>query len=278
MNVSARALWFIESHLSDSLSLETIAAAEGVPVFHLARAFSLAVGCGPAAYVRSRRLGEAARKLAAGAPDILALALESGYGSHEAFTRAFRDAFGVTPQQLRAAGNLQEIDPMTPKRLDPATDTPLPPPRRIELEPLRIAGLAQRHEGSNAAIPEQWNRFMPWLDRIPGRRGPDTFGVVYDFEPGGAMHYLCGVQVEPRPRELPAPLTFLQLPAGPYAVFHHAGHVAEVAATWTAIWNDALPRHALRPRDGAPAFERYGPRFDPRTGTGGFDIWLPLAD
>jgi len=102
MNVSARALWFIESHLSDSLSLETIAAAVGVPVFHLARAFSLAVGCGPAAYVRSRRLGEAARKLAAGAPDILALALESGYGSHEAFTRAFRDEWPLTEDQKLA--------------------------------------------------------------------------------------------------------------------------------------------------------------------------------
>ncbi len=85
-------------------------------------------------------------------------------------------------------------------------------------------------------------------------------------------------EVEPRPRGLPAPLTSLQLPAGPYAVFHHAGHVAEAAATWTAIWNDALPRHALQPRDDAPAFERYGPRFDPRTGSGGFDIWLPLAE
>ncbi len=49
MSISGRALWFIESHLSDSLSLETIAAAVGVSVFHLSRAFSLAVGSGPMA-------------------------------------------------------------------------------------------------------------------------------------------------------------------------------------------------------------------------------------
>jgi len=40
-------------------------------------------------YVRGRQLTEAARCLASGAPDILAIALEAGYGSHEAFTRAF---------------------------------------------------------------------------------------------------------------------------------------------------------------------------------------------
>jgi AraC family transcriptional regulator len=46
-------------------------------------------------YVRGRRLTEAAKVLSDGAPDILTVALDAGYGSHEAFTRAFRDQFGV---------------------------------------------------------------------------------------------------------------------------------------------------------------------------------------
>ena len=48
-------------------------------------------------YVRARRL---TRRTHAGAnaPDILQVALDAGYGSHEAFTRAFRDCFGITPE------------------------------------------------------------------------------------------------------------------------------------------------------------------------------------
>ena len=49
----------------------------------------------PMAYVRARRLSDAARALIAGAPDILRLALDSGYASHEAFSRAFKSQFGL---------------------------------------------------------------------------------------------------------------------------------------------------------------------------------------
>ena len=49
-------------------------------------------------YMRGRRLSEAARVLANGGADILTVALDFGYGSHEAFTRAFRRSqFGVNP-------------------------------------------------------------------------------------------------------------------------------------------------------------------------------------
>ena len=57
-----------------------------------------------------RRLSEAARVLANGSPDILTVALDFGYGSHEAFTRAFRDQFGMTPESVRAQGHLDNVN------------------------------------------------------------------------------------------------------------------------------------------------------------------------
>src|SRR5262249_49837613 len=90
VSVSRKALWYIDSHLGGDLALESIAGVVGVSRFHLSRAFGLSTGSALASYVRGRRLSEAARRLADGAPDILAVALDTGYGSHEAFTRAFR--------------------------------------------------------------------------------------------------------------------------------------------------------------------------------------------
>src|SRR5262245_16837557 len=98
VNPIARALWFVESHFAQEITLDEVAAGAGVSRYHLSRTFSLATGTGLMAYVRARRLTEAARALAAGAPDILTVALDWGYGSHEAFSRAFRDHFEVTPE------------------------------------------------------------------------------------------------------------------------------------------------------------------------------------
>src|ERR1700738_340053 len=106
MNPAQKALWFIESHLGDALTLDEIAAIGGVSRYHMVRAFAAATGLSVMRYVRARRLSEAARALANGAPDILGVALDADYGSHEAFTRAFRDHFGITPEALRAQRRL----------------------------------------------------------------------------------------------------------------------------------------------------------------------------
>jgi AraC family transcriptional regulator len=97
MSLPDKALWIIERNSTEPLTLDGIAATCGVSRSHLAHAFGTATGVSVMQYVRGRRLSAAARALAAGAPDILAIALEAGYGSHEAFTRAFRDRFQQTP-------------------------------------------------------------------------------------------------------------------------------------------------------------------------------------
>ena len=88
-NPAGKALWYIESHFGQEITLDVLAETVGVSRYHLSRAFGLATGSSVMQYVRARRLTKAARSLAAGAPDILAVALDAGYGSHEAFTARF---------------------------------------------------------------------------------------------------------------------------------------------------------------------------------------------
>ena len=68
VSVTPKALWYIESHLDSELSLEAIAEAAGVSRFHLSRAFASSLGISLTGYTRARRLSEAARRLAQGAP------------------------------------------------------------------------------------------------------------------------------------------------------------------------------------------------------------------
>jgi AraC family transcriptional regulator len=85
---------------------------------------------------------------------------------------------------------------------------------------------------------------------------------------------MCGVEVE-RSRALPKGLQSVQVPAHEYAVFVHRGHVAGIRDTISAIWNKWLPASGYRAAE-APTLERYGPEFNPTTGMGGFEIWIPV--
>src|SRR5690349_19120981 len=58
MNPAQKALWFIESHLADPLTLDDVAAIGGVSRFHMVRAFAAATGFSVMRYVRARRLTE----------------------------------------------------------------------------------------------------------------------------------------------------------------------------------------------------------------------------
>src|ERR1700741_3229351 len=118
VNPIDKALWYIESHFGDELALEEGARSGGLSRFHVTRAFGMATGHSIMRYVRARRLGEAARTLANGAPDILAVALDAGYGSHEAFTRAFRDQFGATPEEVRATGRIDTLNLVEPIKMN----------------------------------------------------------------------------------------------------------------------------------------------------------------
>lgn len=276
MNLVGKALWYIESHFAEELALEDIAAICDVSRFHMSRAFGLATGRSIMRYVRGRRLTEAARALSLGAPDILSVALDAGYGSHEAFTRAFRDQFGITPEAVRQRGDLGNLELVEAIKMNETAAVNLEDPRREAGGPLLIAGLRARYSNETiAGIPMQWQRFRPYIAGLPGRVGGVTYGVCCDFDASGHFDYVCGVAVSGL-SELPAELSGVRVPAQNYVVFRHRGHISGIPATWQAIMGTWLPSSGLRMAD-TPNFERYAEDFDPDTGLGGAEIWIPVG-
>jgi AraC family transcriptional regulator len=277
MNPAQKALWFIESHLADALTLDEIASVGGVSRFHMVRAFAAATGLSVMRYVRARRLSEAARALVSGAPDILALALDADYGSHEAFTRAFRDHFGVTPEAVRAAARLDHLKLQEPIVMDSTALDGLRAPRFETSKPLLIAGLGERYTWeTSAAIPGQWQRFNQSVRNIPGRIGQVSYGVCCNGDDAGNYDYIAGVEV-PDFSDLPREFSKVRIPEQKYAVFTHAEHISTVRRTINTIWNHWLPASGMKVAD-APNFERYDVNFDPLTGNGGLEIWVPVRE
>jgi AraC family transcriptional regulator len=277
MNAIEKAIWFIENHFAEPITLESIADACAVSPYHLTRIFSMAAGHSVMRYVRQRRLTEAARVLAAGAPDILSVALDAGYNSHEAFTRAFRDHFGLTPEVLRAAGSLTNIQLTEPTRMN-ISDVPLAqlqPPRFETYKTRLIAGIGGRYNAETcAAIPSQWQRFVPYLGTISAQPGRATYGVVCNSDNEGNIEYICGVEVSTF-TGIPEDWSRLRIPEQCYAVFPHEGHVSAIRSTWLTIFSTWLPESGYH-ASGGPEFERYSEKFDPVAGTGGIEIWIPI--
>jgi AraC family transcriptional regulator len=174
-----KALWTIERHLERLLTLGDLADACGVSQFHLAHAFGEATGLSVMQYVRGRRLTEAAQSLTSGnAPDILNLALDAGYGSHEAFSRAFRAQFGATPEMVRKSKTVENLAMIRPMKVPERTGFTLESPRFVSSPAMLVAGLAERHSfGATQGIPGQWQRFMKHYAEIPHKVQPIPLGV-----------------------------------------------------------------------------------------------------
>jgi AraC family transcriptional regulator len=271
-----KAIWYVESHFAAPIALEDVAEKCGVSPYHLTRAFAAVTGLSVMRYVRARRLTEAARMLAGGAPDILTVALDAGYGSHEAFTRAFREQFGLTPEEVRARGHLETLDLQEPFAMNDTPSPALEEPRLVTTrKPLLIAGIGQRYsDATRAAMPAQWQRFAPHIGHVPGQVGHTTYGVVCNGDDEGNVDYICGVEVADF-GELPDTFARLRIAPAQYAVFVHRDHISTIHSTFCAIWERWLPQSGYRAAD-APFFERYDERFNPHTGQGVVEIWMPV--
>jgi AraC family transcriptional regulator len=268
------ALWFIENKLTGELSLQKIAQAVGVSNHHLARAFNSATGLSLMRYARARRLSEAAKALIIGTPSILTVALDVGYGSHEAFTRAFREQFGITPDRLRSVGNLVHLNLVEPIRMDNSWLIDLGEPRLEEYGELLIAGLGARYTfETNQGIPAQWQKFGPHIGHVPGQIRPETYGVSCNFDESGSFEYIAGVQVCDFSK-VPDGFATVKIPAHRYAIFTHPAHVSMLRRTHYTIWNKWQPSSGFEIL--GANFERYGKGFDPLSGTGPIEVWMPV--
>jgi len=278
-----KALWVMESRFGGDVSLDELSQAAGISRYHFAHVFAMTTGQSAMRYMRGRRLSEAARALSSGCPNILTVALDFGYSSHEAFTRAFRDQFGLTPETVRAQHNLDNVNLVEAIKMDDGPIMTLAPPRIEQRGLLLIAGLGGRYSVDTPQnIPALWQRFQPHLGHVPGQvfaagrrlKGGRTFGVCYNIDDDCNFDYLAGVEVSGF-SDLPAELARLRIPAQRYAIFTHREHVSTMHNVQMTIWTKWLPESGYQAVD-APYLEYYDEEFDGRTGMGGSQIWIPI--
>lgn len=269
-----KALWFIESRIHDDFTLQHVAVASGVSKHHLIRAFGKSVGLSVMKYVKARRLTEAAKILANGAPSILTVALITRYQSHEAFTRAFTYYFQLSPRQIRDLGSTKALNLFEALMLD--SDTVILPQSVIEeREGFIASGLLKRYNAqTKTAIPSLWHELDQYLERSNGQLNTKSFGVCSNYSDKGCFDYLCGTAAPLSGHDVVGKQNVI-VPSGHYASFLHSGHISGIRSSWNKIYNDWLPSSGYRLIN-SPEFESYSADFDPVSCRGSVSIHIPV--
>jgi AraC family transcriptional regulator len=227
----------IQHNLDGPLPLDELAGVAHFSPFHFHRVFRGMVGEAVGEHVRRLRLERAARRLQRSERAIIEVALEAGYETHESFTRAFADAFGMPPSEFRRnheASLLARLPAGAPSRASGF--------RVRRLDAMRVAFI--RHVGPYNEVGKAWSKLFPWAG-MQGLLGPGTrvLGISYDdpdITPPEKLRYDAALTLS-RPSAPSGEIGVVEVPGGEYATALHTGpynclsdSYAELAGKWLA--------------------------------------------
>jgi AraC family transcriptional regulator len=277
-----RVLVHIQKNLDAPLPLDELAGVACFSPFHFHRVFRGMVGESVKEHVRRLRLERAAQWLRHSERPVTQIAFDSGYDSHEAFTRAFRAMFDCAPSEYRearagASGAAPELPPRARLGTRPAG---APLDVRVEvLGPLRLAFV--RHVGPYDTVGATWAKLMAWAGRR-GLLGPGMrlLGIVHDdpeITSPEKLRYDAAVVVHGA-AEPEGETGVQEIPRGEYGVALHRGPYERLGETYARLCGEWLPRSGREPAS-APALEEYhnAPQFT-RPENLLTSVYLPLAE
>ncbi|MFD5148836.1 GyrI-like domain-containing protein [Streptomyces sp. NPDC058401] len=280
-----RLVGLVEEHLDGEFDVRGLAGELGTTEYHLRRMFSSLAGMPLSEYVRRRRMTVAAADVVRGEDDLLGIAVRYGYGSTEAFGRAFRAVHGVGPRDVRRDGGPLRTQPRLRIRLTVEGSSPMDT-RLVDRPAFRLVGHAARvpliHEGVNphiqrhiAALPQEEHLRLKALgDTEPAGLLQVSDGVDPDGREGSELTYLHGVAVG-GDSAAPGDLDVIGVPAGMWAVFRTAGPFPQaLQTTWAATATEWFPSNPWRLRPG-PSIVAFLERADDFS-TATCELWLPV--
>ncbi len=264
-----RVLVYIQQQLDAPLNLDELARLANFSPFHFHRVFTGMLGESVQSHIRRLRLERAATRLKMGTDPVTQLAFEAGYETHEAFSRAFKAAFGVAPSRFRALkrpypgaeamahrgrvhyreGRLRDFSAHRGGQTMNVTIRKMPP-RRVAFV---------RHMGPYSTCGEAWDRVCGFLGK-EGLLGGDTLfiGISHDdpevTQPAKIRYDACATVDEGF--EPQGDIGVQTIAGGDYAVTTHFGAYEALNGTYSALLGQWLPRSG-RALAQAPCLEIY---------------------
>ncbi|MGI2329042.1 AraC family transcriptional regulator [Planococcus sp. YIM B11945] len=277
------ALRYIEAHLDEAIDFSEVAAIAGVSKFHFRKMFSYLSGMSLSAYIRNRRLSQAAIDLQEGTERVLDVAVKYGYDSADGFARAFRDWAGVNPSEVKSSSSFKMFPRLTfQMTIQGGMDMEY---QIAEKDAFKLVGIKKRipivFEGQNPEImkmaqsitAEQREKLQKW-------RNTDVKTVVnasFNFDEGryeeqGELDQLLG-SITTLDNDFEG-FDVVEVPAGSWAIFKTEGPFPQTLQdAWGKIFSEWLPSSHYELIDG-PEISFNGDMSELQNVSS--EIWIPV--
>lgn len=234
---------YIAQHLNEKLSLDQLSDIACISKYHFHRLFTAHVGLSVQQYIRWLRLKKSAHQLIVESDkSIINIAIDAGFESHEAFSRAFKQASGFSPKAFRMQKDWSSWETI-----------PYELPRKgvkevnVKIKEMKARRLAMvEHRGDPKFMGASVNQLVTWakaqtMDLKP--KPGEAFGFAYDdpkTTPVTEFRFDLGVTV-PESLKMGKDVVEKYLPAGRYATVLHKGSRDNIDQLIYALYRDWLP-------------------------------------
>ncbi|MCS5711297.1 GyrI-like domain-containing protein [Candidatus Berkiella aquae] len=234
---------FIGKHLDDKLTLAQLSDISCFSKYHFHRLFTAYTGLSLQQYIRWLRLKRAAHQLIIDKEiSIINIAINAGFESHEAFTRAFKQSCGLSPSEFRhhASWHVWEKPPYClPKQGNLKMNVTI---KNMNARRLAII----EHRGNPQKIGSSVSQLITWAKAQAVSLKPkagEAFGFAYDdpkTTPAAEFRFDLGITI-PESLKLEGAVIEKRLPAGRYAVIQHKGSRDYISEVIYSLYREWLP-------------------------------------
>lgn len=236
-------LAFIGKHLDEKLTLTQLSDITCFSKYHFHRIFTAYTGLSLQQYIRWLRLKRAAHQLIIDKElSIITIAIDAGFESHEAFSRAFKQVCGLSPSEFRQESSSLRWE-IPPYQLPKHEETNM----NVMIKNLPERRLAvMEHHGEPSRVSETVNKLIRWAKSQPLNlklKPGDAFGFAYNDPKATPLdEFRLDLSLTiPEQLMLGSEVIERRLPAGRYAVVMHKGSHDRIADTVYALYRDWLP-------------------------------------
>lgn len=271
----------IESDLGENYSIDMLASQVGYSKYHMHKMFTNVVGMPVYQYTKKRRLSEAAKKLLCTEEGIINIALDVGYESQQAFSKAFKETFRLSPKAFRQKVKKFSLTPkfeihhkMEGERI-----------MDVRLEngsSIILAGYNASTMKGFLVIPRLWKKLHKVKNRIDSRLSNEWVYALNDYENAektedglGFEYYAC-VEVENRDN-ISDGMIVKELPESRYAIFSFRAKPQEpIDKAIDYIYREWFPTSSYQLNHEAKFdFVKYGEVTD-ENGVADIEVWVPI--
>ncbi|PWV95684.1 AraC family transcriptional regulator [Paenibacillus cellulosilyticus] len=279
------AMSYIERHLAEEIDYTEAARRAYCSAYHFKKMFTFLAGIPLSEYVRRRRLTLAAFELQGGDQRVIDIAVKYGYGSADAFARAFQQLHGMTPSEARTGAHSFKAYPPMTFQLTVQGGIEMNY-RIVDQEAFRIVGLMKRvpivFEGVNAEIAAMWQSLdmekISLLKQLSNIEPAGMISASVHFsegrmeEKGELDHYIGSATTEACPDGWAA----LEVAATTWAVFEAVGPFPEtLQQVWGRIYSEWFPSSGYELTEGPELLWNEGK--DTTVPNYRSEIWIPVV-